>query len=484
METTFFDDKPHEECGIFGIYDPDNELGVVPACYYGLYALQHRGQESCGVAVNDGGVITSYRDLGLVSEVLTPNALAALPEGQMAVGHVRYGAQDRNNRINAQPFVIRHIKGTLALGHNGSLTNSTSLREEYELQGSIFHSTTDAEVIAQTITRERLHTSSIEEAISSAMNIVKGAYSLVIMSPRKLIAARDPKGFRPLCMGKFGKKCIVFASETCALDSIGASFVRDIKPGEIVVVSEKGITSVTDHVSEKGALCIFEYIYFARPDSVIEGSSVHLSRQIAGMFLAQDHPADADVVIGAPDSGLDAALGYSKESGISYGVGLIKNRYIGRTFIAPTQEKREHDVHIKLNALAETVSGKRVVLIDDSIVRGTTSLQIVKMLRNAGATEVHMRLSSPPYIAPCHFGTDDVSNNYLIAHNHSVEEIREIIGADSLGYLDVSHLSKLTPNSTCGFCDACFTANYPVDISSVTRENKFDQKIPFEIGKK
>jgi amidophosphoribosyltransferase len=483
MEKPFFEDKPHEECGVFGVYDPDNEMGVVSACYYGLYALQHRGQESCGIAINDDGVITSYKDLGLVNEVFTPSAVNALPEGQMGVGHVRYGAQDKNNRVNAQPFVVRHIKGTLALGHNGSLTNSSKLREEYELKGSIFHTTTDAEVIAQTITRERLNAPSIEDAIASAMEKFVGAYSLVIMSPRKLMAVRDPLGFRPLCMGRFGKKGVVFASETCALDSIGATFVRDVEPGEIIAVSADGLKSIKTNLAQKRAVCIFEFIYFARPDSVVDGDSVHLSRQLAGRFLAQDSPADADVVIGVPDSGLDAALGFSKESGIPYGIGFIKNRYIGRTFIAPTQEKREHDVHIKLNALSETVNGKRVVLVDDSIVRGTTSLQIVKMLRKAGATEVHMRLSSPPYTHPCYFGTDDVSNGYLIAHNYSVDEIKDIIGVDSLGYLDNSHLQALAPHSTCGFCDACFSGNYPVPVDETLREDKFSKKISVEIGK-
>ncbi len=483
MKNMQFDDSLHEECGVLGIYDPDNELGVVASSYYGLYALQHRGQQSCGIAVNDGGVITSYKDLGLVNEVFTPRVLEGLPDGQMAVSHTLYGRKS-SSRANAQPIVIRHVKGTLAVAHNGALTNAAALREEFELQGSIFHSTSDSEVIAQTITRARLHSASIEEAISSAMDKIAGAYSLVIMSPRKLIAARDPLGFRPLCMGKFGEKGIVFASETCALDSIGATFVRDIKPGEIVVVTADGIKTIDTHLSDKTSLCVFEFIYFARPDSVIEGSSVHLARQRAGMFLAQEHPVDADVVIGVPDSGLDAALGYAKESGIPYGVGFIKNRYIGRTFIAPTQKKREHDVHIKLNALAETVRGKRVVIIDDSIVRGTTSLQIIKMLRHAGAKEVHMRLSSPPFLYPCYFGTDVDSSENLIAYKHTVEEIREIIGADSLGYLNTSYLNKLADNSSCGFCDACFTGNYPVDVSRVTTTDKFAEKIPVEIGKK
>ena len=478
MKETIMDSKLHEECGVFGVYDPLGEIGVVSACYYGLYALQHRGQESCGIAVNDQGVISSYKDLGLVNEVFTPRAMEALPNGQIAVGHCRYGTTGGNNRMNAQPLVVRHVKGTMALGHNGNLTNAAALREKFELEGGIFQTTTDSEVIAYAITKARLQTDSIEKAVSAAMDQIAGAYSLVIMSPRKLIAARDPMGFHPLCMGQVGEKGIVFASESCALDAVGATFVRDIEPGEIVVVSSEGVESIRTHCTGKSGLCVFEFIYFARPDSVIEGSSVHLARQRAGAFLAQEHPVEADVVIGVPDSGLDAALGYANESGIPYGVGFIKNKYIGRTFIAPTQQKREHAVHIKLNAIAETVKGKRVVLVDDSIVRGTTSLQIVKMLRNAGAKEVHMRLSSPPFLHPCYFGTDIDSTEHLIAHNHTVEEIAEIIGVDSLGFLNVDYLDKLAANSTCGFCTGCFTGKYPVEVSGAAVKDKFEQKLP------
>ena len=477
MTHKYTDGKLHEECAVFGIYDPDGEAGVVSACYYGLYSLQHRGQESCGIAVNDGGVITAHKDMGLVNEVLTPRVMESLPSGQLAVGHCRYATTGGNNRQNAQPLVVRHIKGTMALAHNGNLTNAVALRERFELEGSIFHTTTDSEVIAYAITKARMSSSSIEEAVSAAMEKIEGAYSLVIMSPRKLLAVRDPMGFRPLCMGKIGKRGVVFASESCALDAIGASFVRNIEPGEIVTVSENGIESNKTHCAGKSAFCVFEFIYFARPDSIIEGSSVHKARRRAGAFLAQEHPVDADVVIGVPDSGLDAAMGYSAESGIPYGMGFIKNKYIGRTFIAPTQEMREDAVHIKLNAIADTVKGKRVVLIDDSIVRGTTSLQIVKMLRAAGAKEVHMRLSSPPFLHPCFFGTDVDSTEHLIAHNHTVSEIAEIIGVDSLGFLNVAYLDKLAENSSCGFCTGCFTGHYPIDVSGATDKDRFEQKI-------
>ncbi|MEG0179285.1 MAG: amidophosphoribosyltransferase [Oscillospiraceae bacterium] len=455
-------EKLHEECGIFGIYDKSNVTDVAAATYYGLYALQHRGQESCGIAMNNDGEISCHRDMGLVNEVFTKDVLESLGSGQMALGHCRYATLASRNRANAQPLLVRHIKGTMVVAHNGSLTNSAELREKAELDGGIFHSTGDAEIIAYSITRARKNANSIEDAVVEAMNELAGAYSIVIMSPKKLIAARDPMGFRPLCLGQMGD-AYIFASESCALDAIGATLIRDIKPGEVVVIDDKGVRSIQTHCGKGSGFCCFEYIYFARPDSVIEGSSVHIARQRAGSFLALEHPVQADVVIGVPDSGLDAALGYAKQSGIPYGMGFLKNKYIGRTFIAPTQKQRENDVRIKLNPIAATVKDKRVVLIDDSIVRGTTSLKIVKLLREAGAKEVHMRLSSPPFLYPCYFGTDIDSRDKLIAYKHSIEEIGEIIGVDSIGFLGIDDLDKLADNTTCKMCNGCFTGKYPVD---------------------
>ena len=470
--------KLNEECGVFGIFENET-ADVAKSTYFALYALQHRGQESCGIAVNDDGVIKYHTDLGLVPEVFDKDRLEKLGLGKMAVGHVRYSTTGNSKRVNSQPLVIRHIKGPMVLAHNGSLTNAAELREKYELDGAIFHTTNDTEVIAYAITHARIKTGSIEEAVEQAMYEIKGAYSIVVMSPTKLIAARDPNGFRPLCMGKCKDGAIVFASETCALDSIGAEFVRDLKPGEIVVVNhEDGINSINTHVGSKGTLCVFEFVYFARPDSVIEGASVQRARQRAGAFLAKEHPCEADVVIGVPDSGLDAALGFSIESGIPYGVGFIKNRYVGRTFIQPTQGQREDAVKIKLNAVANTVKGKRVVMVDDSIVRGTTSGPTVKLLRDAGATEVHLRISSPPFLNPCYFGTDIDSRDKLIACRLSVDEIAKEIGVDSLGYLSVDSVNKIAEGAGCGFCDACFTGKYPIDVPGEGyKKDKFEQKI-------
>lgn len=468
-------DKLHEECGVFGIYSQVKQ-DVVSPCYYGLYALQHRGQQSCGISVNEDGIIRTHKDVGVISEVFNAENLKDLGEGQIAVAHCRYGTNDTASRSNSQPMVVRHVKGTMALCYNGSITNAPELREELELLGGIFHTTSDTEVIAYAITKERLTAPSIEAAVERAMDKLCGAYSLVVMSPRKLIAARDPMGFRPLCMGKLGD-AIIFASESCALDAVGAEFVRDIAPGEIVVVDEKGVRSFTSHCGKGSSFCVFEFIYFARPDSVIEGSSVHMARQRSGAFLALDHPVDADVVVGVPDSGLDAALGYARQSGIPYGIGFLKNKYIGRTFIATTQQQRENDVRKKLNPIAATVRGKRVILVDDSIVRGTTSLKIVKLLREAGATEIHMRLSSPPFMYPCYFGTDVDSQDNLIACQHTMEEMRVMIGVDTLGFLGVEHLDKLAESSTCGYCKGCFTGEYPVAPPTCAKFDKYDFKL-------
>lgn len=452
-------DKLREECGVFGIYAPNRE-DVATRAYYALMALQHRGQENCGIAVNDGGVIRCYKDAGLVGDVMTRQELDALGPGSMAVGHVRYAAHGDERRRNAQPLVVNHIKGSMALCHNGALSNAPALREALELRGSIFHTTSDAEVISYLITQERLNAPSIEIALSRAMARLEGAYALTVMSSAKLLAARDPHGFRPLSIGKLGNAW-VFASESCAFDAIGASFVRDVEPGEIVLIDKNGMTSIKDHMkTAPKTTCVFEYIYFARPDSVIDGSSVHVARLRAGAFLALEHPVQADVVVGVPDSGIDAAIGYARQSGIPYGIGFIKNRYIARTFIQPIQADRENKVGIKLNPVSATVRGKRVVLIDDSIVRGTTSARIVGLLREAGATEIHMRVSAPPFVHPCYFGTDIKSRAHLIACQYSVDEIREIIGADSIGYLSTDAVTKLADN-TRGFCTACFTGDYP-----------------------
>ena len=403
----------HEECGVFGIFEPET-TDVAQSAYFALYALQHRGQESCGIAVNDDGLINCHKDIGLVPDVFNRETLEKLGQGNMAVGHCRYSTTGTVNAVNSQPLVVRHCKGALAMAHNGNLVNAAQLRQDLEMNGAIFHTTNDSEVISYIITQERLKSKSIEDAIEKAMDKIKGAYCLIIMSPKKLIAVRDPNGFHPLCIGKT-EKGYVFASESCALDSIGAQFVRDVEPGEIAIADETGLRSIRTHCGRPSSLCVFEYVYFARPDSVIEGVSVHAARRKAGALLYRQNPVEADVVIGVPDSGLDAALGYAQESGIPYGVGFVKNRYIGRTFIQPTQGERENAVHIKLNAMKETVCGKRVVMVDDSIVRGTTSARIVKLLRDAGAKEVHFAVSSPPFLNPCYFGTDIDSRDKLIA---------------------------------------------------------------------
>lgn len=466
--------KLHEECGVFGIFLKDGKKGVVQPVYNALYALQHRGQESCGIAVNTRGVITCYKDIGLVGEVFSREVLLKLPEGSIAVGHCRYGTTGVQNQANAQPLLVNHLKGGMALAHNGNIVNAHALREEQELGGAIFHTTSDTEVIAYTITRERLKSNSIEEAVLAAMKQLKGAYTLTLVSPTKLIAARDPNGFRPLCMGETDDG-VVFASESCALDAVGAKFVRDVKPGEVIVADADGVRSLELADRKRcSSLCVFEFIYFARPDSVIEGVSVHQARLRAGTFLALEHPVQADVVIGVPDSGIDAAIGYARQSGIPYGVGFIKNKYVGRTFIQPGQIERKAAVKIKLNVIRSTVQGKRVVLIDDSIVRGTTAARIVSLLREAGATEVHMRLAAPPFLHPCYFGTDIDSTENLIAANHSVAEVCKMICADSLGFMPVDCLDKLAADSACGLCKGCFTGEYPINPPAEPARDKFE----------
>lgn len=470
--------KLREECGVFGAFAP-GKTDVAATAYYGLFALQHRGQESAGIVVCDDGVFRAYKDVGLVNDVFTPASMEELGEGNMAVGHVRYGTTGADRRLNAQPIVVNHVKGRMALAHNGNLTNFDALRRELELDGAIFHTTSDTEVISYLIIRERLHAPSIEAAVNAAMSRIEGAYSLVIMSPQKLIAVRDECGFRPLCYGVREDGTYVVASESCALDAVGASFVRDVRPGEILVFSPDGVQSITDHCGRRPQkLCVFEYIYFARPDSVIDGCSVHQARLRAGAFLAMEHPVQADVVVGVPDSGIDAAIGFSRQSGIPYGIGFIKNKYIGRTFIAPGQAAREDRVRIKLNVVTETVRGKRVVLVDDSIVRGTTSARIVRLLRAAGASEVHMRISAPPFTNPCYYGTDVDSREHLIACNHTMEEIRGIIGVDSIGYISIENARRLGSGGCAGgYCTACFDGEYPTAVPDGTRKNRYETKI-------
>ncbi len=465
----------HEECGVFGVFAKE-PTAAAELAYYGLYALQHRGQESCGIVVNDDGVFDSYKDLGLVSEVFSKDVLQKFPQGRMAVGHVRYGTTGATNRSNCQPIEVNHQKGKMAVAHNGNLSNAFELRSELELGGAIFHTTSDTEIIAYIVTQERLKTPSIEVALRSAMKRLDGAYSLVLMSAAKLIAARDPYGFRPLCYGKTADGTYVVASESCALAAAGAEFERDVMPGEIIVFDDSGVRSDRTHCGIKERrTCIFEYIYFARPDSVIDGVSVHEARKNAGRILARTHPADADVVVGVPDSGIDAALGFAEESGIPYGMGFIKNKYIGRTFISPGQESRLDKVKIKLSPIHEEVAGKRVVIVDDSIVRGTTSGQIVKLLRDAGAEEVHMRISAPPFMNPCYYGTDIDSRENLIACHHSIDGIAEIIGADSLGFLPKKELSSLTGCDE--YCHACFSGEYPTKIPECTKKDRFESKL-------
>lgn len=471
--------KLHEECGVFGLFEPTTK-DVAHSVYLALYALQHRGQEACGIVVNDDGVFSHHKGDGLVHEVFPEERLSALGTGNMAVGHVRYSTTGGKSLSNIQPLVIRHIKGNMALAHNGNLVNAAELRRQFELSGGIFHGTSDTEAIAYTIVSHRLHSASTEEAIEKTMESISGAYSCIVMTATKMIAFRDPNGFRPLCLGRTEEGAWAVSSESCALESIGASFVRDVLPGEIIILSKDGVESNTKHClpAAKRSACIFEYIYFARPDSVLDGASVHRARMRAGAFLAKEHPVDADIVIGVPDSGLDAALGYARESGIPYGVGFIKNKYIGRSFIEPSQGQREDAVKIKLNVIRETVAGKRVIMIDDSIVRGTTCARIVRLLREAGAAEVHMRVSSPPFRHECFFGTDvDSSDNLIACRYDTVEEIGEEIGVDSLGYLSVEATHRLADTAAVGFCDGCFTGCYPIPVPDEIEKNKFDQKL-------
>ena len=466
----------HEECGVFGIFNREAESVDTARCvYYALYALQHRGQEACGIAVNDGNLISLYKDLGLVHEVFDEKILSGM-KGSIAIGHARYSTTGGNNRRNIQPLGVDYIKGSLVIAHNGNVSNAALLRQELEQQGAVFQCTSDTEVIAFLIAKERLTANSVEEAVARVAPRLEGSFSLLVMSPKKLIALRDPKGMRPLCMGHLGKSP-VFASESCALDSIGASFDRDVRPGELIVVDESGervMESGINPDASKCALCVFEHIYFARPDSVIDGQSVYQARLEAGRILARSHPVQADLVIGVPDSGLAAAIGFAQESGIPYGEGLVKNRYIGRTFIQPTQNGRESAVSIKLSALRRSVEGKRVVLIDDSIVRGTTMRQIVDLLKKAGATEVHVRISAPEFLWPCYYGTDIDDRSQLASVKFTHEELTERIGADSLGFLPLAQVKEIAKDSKLNFCTACFSGDYPYPVPTHADKTAFE----------
>lgn len=464
-----------EECGVFGAYDMDGG-NVAPSVYYGLFALQHRGKESCGIAVTDTygqRRVLSKKGLGLVNDVFDEESLTDL-KGNLGVGHVRYSTAGGTRVENAQPLVINYVKGTLAIAHNGNLVNAIELRKELEYTGAIFQTTIDSEVIAYHIARERLNVSRAEDAVKNAMKKIKGAYALVVSSPRKMIGARDPLGLKPLCIGKRDHTYFL-ASESCAIAAVDAEFVRDVLPGEIVTITKDGITSDMSMAvsAEKQARCIFEYIYFARTDSTLDGVNVYHSRITAGRALAESYPVEADLVVGVPDSGLVAAKGYSEQSGIPYGMAFHKNSYVGRTFIKPSQSDRESSVKIKLNVIPEVVKGKRIIMVDDSIVRGTTCANIIRMLKNAGATEVHVRISSPPFLYPCYFGTDVPSNEQLIAHSHTPEQIREMIGADSLGYMEVGKLKNMVGDL--GYCDACFTGEYPMEVPEEDISQAFEQ---------
>ena len=474
-----FGEKIKEECGIYGIYGIKNNEDVVTPVCVGLSGLQHRGEESCGIAVNEDGVIHFHKDLGLVSDVFTKHVQNSLPTGKMAIGHVRYSTTGESRKENAQPMMVRHKKGNLAIVHNGNITNALELKRQLEDEGAIFTTTSDTEVICHIIVRERIKTNSIEEAVKNTMKIIKGAYSLLIMSPQKLIAVRDPQGFRPLCMGHLGED-IVFASESCALDITGATFERDIEPGEVVVVTDNQVKCEKYMPNERKGMCIFEYIYFARPDSIVDGINVHIFRENAGRYLAKQAPVDADIVAGVPDSGLDAALGYSKESKIPYDMVFTKSKYIGRTFIQNAQSKRKDLVALKLNPLRETVKGKKIVLVDDSIVRGTTITRIIRTLKEAGAKEVHIRVASPAFVGVCYFGTDVDKKEALIANKMTKEEIEKEIGADSLEYLSMDSLKEIAKGCKINdFCYGCFTGTYPIEVPETLEKDRFE-KIKFE----
>lgn len=467
--------KLKEECGVFGIYSQKNNVPLSYTIAAGLSCLQHRGEESCGIAINSEGIIEYEKDLGLVSKVFTNDVLDKMPVGKMGIGHVRYSTTGDNKKENAQPIVVRHKKGNLAVAHNGNLTNAVELKRELEEEGAIFSTTNDTEIICYLIVKERLKTDSLEEAVKNTMKKIKGAYSLLVMSSQKLIAVRDPQGFRPLVLGKLGND-YVFSSESCALDIIGAKTIRDIQPGEIVSITDNKLMSEEYMANEKKGLCIFEYIYFARPDSIIDGMSVHDFRTQTGMYLAKQAPVEADIVAGVPDSGLDAALGYAKESKIPYDMVFTKSKYLGRSFIQNTQDKRKKMILLKLNPIKQNVKGKKIVLLDDSIVRGNTIKGIIKRLRDDGAKEIHLRIASPAFIDVCYFGTDVDKKENLVAVEKTVEEIRKDIGADTLEYLSLENLKKIAEGSKIDdFCFGCFTGEYPIEVPKEIDKDAFEK---------
>lgn len=475
MTDLFIEDKIHDECGVFGIFGNDT-TDIIDETYLALYALQHRGTLGAGIAINDNGNMSVVKGFGVVPEALPEKELSRLKKAKIALGHVRHTtASVANDRTSIQPLLMRYVNGQLSLALNGALTNYSELREHLHRGGAIFQSNSDIEVIAYIIAQERLKTASIEEAVLNAMDKIKGAYSMVMMAPSRLIGVRDPRGFRPLCIGKLGENYII-TSESCVFDSLGGEFVRDVEPGEMVVIDDEGVHSYKNNCGGKTSLCLFEFVYFARPDSVLDGMCVNIARQRAGVELAKEHPVEADMVCAVPDCGIDAAIGYSMQSGIQYGVGLVKNRFIGR---AHNNRKKhaQYNLRIKLNAMKSNVQGKRIVLIDDSIVKGETSKHIVSMLKKAGAKEVHLRISSPPFKHPCYFGTDIDSTDNLIAAHKSIDEMCAEIGADSLGFLSIDGLHKIADECKIDFCDACFSGNYPIDASRQSHEDKYSKKL-------
>lgn len=475
MTDLFIEDKIHDECGVFGIFGNDT-TDIIDETYLALYALQHRGTLGAGIAINDNGNMSVVKGFGVVPEALPEKELSRLKKAKIALGHVRHTtASVANDRTSIQPLLMRYVNGQLSLALNGALTNYSELREHLHRGGAIFQSNSDIEVIAYIIAQERLKTASIEEAVLNAMDKIKGAYSMVMMAPSRLIGVRDPRGFRPLCIGKLGENYII-TSESCVFDSLGGEFVRDVEPGEMVVIDDEGVHSYKNNCGGKTSLCLFEFVYFARPDSVLDGMCVNIARQRAGIELAKEHPVEADMVCAVPDCGIDAAIGYSMQSGIQYGVGLVKNRFIGR---AHNNRKKhaQYNLRIKLNAMKSNVQGKRIVLIDDSIVKGETSKHIVSMLKKAGAKEVHLRISSPPFKYPCYFGTDIDSTDNLIAAHKSIDEMCAEIGADSLGFLSINGLHKIADECKIDFCDACFSGDYPIEASRQSHEDKYSKKL-------
>jgi len=465
QKLAYADDRFHDECGVFGVFGHPEAANLT---YLGLYALQHRGQESAGIVSSDGADLHLHRAMGEVEEIFVPSVLATLP-GNLAIGHTRYSTAGDKALLNAQPIMIDCNKGKVALGHNGNLTNAAEWRRKLEHRGSIFQSNSDTEVIVHLIARSQAR--NLSGALGDALNQVEGAYSLVMLTADELYAVRDPRGFRPLNLGKLGDAWLV-ASETCAFDLLNAQYVREIEPGEMLRISKSGIESIRFAPQKPHQYCVFEHVYFSRPDSIIFGRSVNESREKLGRLLAREHPVEADMVVPIPDSGVPAAIGYALESKIPFRMGLIRNHYIGRTFIEPSQAIRNFGVKLKLNPVRSLITGRRVILVDDSIVRGTTSRKLVRMMREAGATEVHMRVSCPPTVSPCYYGVDTPTKEELIASANTPEEIRKYLGADSLGYLSLSGLKQAVNDTEGKFCTSCYTGVYPTDLVQLeVREN-------------